>query len=76
MRVLLYPEDVGAGMKPEQPDLFVYRDSPQKEYFFVEVKSYSDKLREPQIRPENTNSKHKFPKVMDMAVIDKLQITF
>ena len=45
----LYPHDVGAGLRPEQPDLFVYSGS--GDYYFCEVKRMKtgDILRSPQM---------------------------
>jgi hypothetical protein len=43
----LYPERLGKGLRPEQPDLFVYKGA--GDYFFSEVKSRTDHLRAPQM---------------------------
>lgn len=42
----LYPPDLGPGIAPEQPDLFVFKEG---DYFFSEVKHRNDYLREPQM---------------------------
>ncbi len=46
---LLYPSGVGAGVAPEQPDLFVYNN--RGDHFFCEVKQRrtGDRLRPPQM---------------------------
>lgn len=63
----LYPMDLGRGLRPEQPDLFVYH--PNGDFFFSEVKrsKTGDALRPPHMEASAALRKYKFIKTKPLA---------